>query len=53
MCACLIVTLITFLSPILENILQIIAEGANGPTTIEADQIFLKNNRLVIPVSQI
>ncbi|XP_045212082.1 glutamate dehydrogenase, mitochondrial-like isoform X1 [Mercenaria mercenaria] len=28
---------------------KIIAEGANGPTTIEADQIFLQNNVLVIP----
>lgn len=28
---------------------KIIAEGANGPTTIEADQIFLENNVLVIP----
>ncbi|XP_074649453.1 uncharacterized protein LOC141904712 isoform X1 [Tubulanus polymorphus] len=28
---------------------KIIAEGANGPTTVGADQIFLKNNVLVIP----
>ncbi|XP_041362670.1 glutamate dehydrogenase, mitochondrial-like isoform X1 [Gigantopelta aegis] len=28
---------------------KIIAEGANGPTTIEADEIFIKNNVLVIP----
>ena len=31
--------------------MQIIAEGANGPTTVEADKIFLKKNILVIPVS--
>lgn len=29
---------------------QIIAEGANGPTTIEADKIFIDRNILVIPV---
>jgi len=28
---------------------RIIAEGANGPTTVGADKIFLKNNVLVIP----
>ncbi|XP_050394304.1 glutamate dehydrogenase, mitochondrial [Patella vulgata] len=28
---------------------RIIAEGANGPTTLEADQIFIQNNVLVIP----
>ena len=32
------------------NHFQIIAEGANGPTTAAADEIFLKNNVLVIPV---
>lgn len=30
---------------------QIIAEGANGPTTPDADKIFLENNVMVIPVS--
>ncbi len=29
---------------------QIIAEGANGPTTPEADRIFLERNIMVIPV---
>ena len=29
---------------------QIIAEGANGPTTPSADKIFLENNVMVIPV---
>lgn len=29
---------------------QIIAEGANGPTTPDADKIFLENNVMVIPV---
>ena len=28
---------------------KIIAEGANGPTTAEAEKIFQKNNVLVIP----
>ena len=28
---------------------KIIAEGANGPTTAEAEAIFRKNNVLVIP----
>lgn len=28
---------------------KVIAEGANGPTTSEADDIFMKNNVLVIP----
>ena len=28
---------------------KIIAEGANGPTTPEADAVFLQNNVLVIP----
>lgn len=36
---------------ILISCFQIIAEGANGPTTVGADQIFLKKNILVIPVS--
>lgn len=30
---------------------QIIAEGANGPTTPDADKVFLENNVMVIPVS--
>ena len=31
-------------------VFQIIAEGANGPTTPDADKIFLENNVMVIPV---
>lgn len=30
--------------------LQIVAEGANGPTTPDADKIFLERNIMVIPV---
>uniref|UniRef100_A0AAQ4R3Z1 Glutamate dehydrogenase n=1 Tax=Gasterosteus aculeatus aculeatus TaxID=481459 RepID=A0AAQ4R3Z1_GASAC len=30
-------------------VIQIIAEGANGPTTPDADKIFLENNVMVIP----
>uniref|UniRef100_A0A3Q1HQD4 Glutamate dehydrogenase n=1 Tax=Anabas testudineus TaxID=64144 RepID=A0A3Q1HQD4_ANATE len=30
-------------------VIQIIAEGANGPTTAEADRIFLERNIMVIP----
>lgn len=33
------------------RLLQIIAEGANGPTTPDADKVFLENNVMVIPVS--
>lgn len=33
------------------GLLQIIAEGANGPTTPAADKYFLENNIMVIPVS--
>ncbi|HLA97802.1 MAG TPA: Glu/Leu/Phe/Val dehydrogenase [Anaerolineales bacterium] len=28
---------------------RLIAEGANGPTTLEADQVFMENNVFVIP----
>ena len=32
-------------------VLQVIAEGANGPTTIGAEKILQSKNVLVIPVS--
>ncbi|XP_055006195.1 glutamate dehydrogenase, mitochondrial-like isoform X2 [Boleophthalmus pectinirostris] len=32
---------------------KIIAEGANGPTTPEADKVFLQNNVMVIPVREL
>lgn len=32
--------------------LQIIAEGANGPTTPDADKIFIERNIMVIPVRE-
>ena len=31
--------------------MQVIAEGANGPTTIAADEILMERKILVIPVS--
>ena len=31
--------------------LQVIAEGANGPTTPAAEKVLIENNKLVIPVS--
>lgn len=31
-------------------VVQVIAEGANGPTTPDADKIFLERNIMVIPV---
>ena len=34
-------------------LVQIIAEGANGPTTIAAERILQEKNALVIPVSYI
>lgn len=40
----------SFLSLWINLLFQIIAEGANGPTTIEADKIFIDRNILVIPV---
>ena len=30
---------------------QVIAEGANGPTTPEAEKVLIENKKLVIPVS--
>lgn len=33
------------------TVLQVIAEGANGPTTIAAEKILQSKNVLVIPVS--
>jgi len=30
---------------------QVIAEGANGPTTPAAEKVLIENNKLVIPVS--
>lgn len=32
--------------------IQIIAEGANGPTTPDADKIFIERNIMVIPVRE-